>query len=205
VIKPEHLTLGEVITALSAHDPDKRLKVGFRRPHSWRGDYSELAFEAAENVTVRDMLDEAVTAVGTTFQGWKGGDYVMTENTFVWLVREEGTSDGETVGALLLNLMLANVVEDESGMLPDQDKAPRDAMRDALRASDDGTRGRDLSWDFLLRAAAKRVETIDQCGDEMRHELAQLADALGVRWGDKRCTWKNLINEVRVLKAAPRG
>lgn len=112
MIKPEHLTLGEVITALSAHDPDKRLKVGFRHPHSWRGDYSQLAFEADENVTVRDMLDEATTAVGTTFQGWKGGDYRMDADTFVWLVREEGTSDGETVGMLLLNLLLANTVEE---------------------------------------------------------------------------------------------
>jgi len=113
VIKPEHLTLGEVITALSAHDPATRLKVGFRHPHSWRGDYSELAFEVAENVTVGEMLEAAQFALGTSFQGWKGGNYPMDENSFVWLVREEGTSDGETVGMLLLSLMLANVAEAE--------------------------------------------------------------------------------------------
>lgn len=112
MIRTEHLTLGEVITALSAHDPDKRVKVGFRHPHSWRGDYSELAFEIAENITVREMLDEAQWAVGRTFQGWKGGDYPMREGTFVWLVNEQGTSDGETIGSLLLNLMLANAVEE---------------------------------------------------------------------------------------------
>lgn len=110
MINPEHLTLGEVITALSAHDPDKRIKVGFRNPHSWRGDYSQLAFEAAENITVREMLDAAQFALGTSFQGWKVGNYVMDADTFAWLVREEGTSDGETVGMLLLNLLLANTV-----------------------------------------------------------------------------------------------
>lgn len=114
MIRPDHLTLGEVITALSAHDPAKRLKVGFRNPHSWRGDYSLLAFEAAENVTVGEMLEAARFALGTSFQGWKGGDYVMDADTFVWLVREEGTSDGETVGILLLNLMLANATEEAS-------------------------------------------------------------------------------------------
>lgn len=84
---------------------------------------------------------------------------------------------------------------------PEQDKARRDAMRDVLSASDDGTGGRDLSWDFLLFAAAKRMEAIEQCRSEMRHELAALGEALGIRWGDRRCTWKNLIAEVRDLKA----
>jgi hypothetical protein len=53
------------------------------------------------------MLESARFALGTSFQGWKGGNYTMDADTFVWLVNEEGTSDGETIGTLLLNLMLA--------------------------------------------------------------------------------------------------
>lgn len=167
MIKPDHLTLGEVITALSAHDPDKRLKVGFRHPHSWRGDYSELAFEAAENVTVRDMLDEAKTAVGTTFQGWKGGDYTMDADTFVWLVREEGTSDGETVGMLLLNLMLANTAEPTPVLhVAEMDTPMREGY--AYRATGVGVR-EDLIQEVLnswatLSPAGDPTQTLRSCG-----------------------------------------
>lgn len=69
-------------------------------------------------------------------------------------------------------------------------------------ASDDGTGGRDLNWDFLLWAASKRIETIEECRSEARQDLASLGEAMGVRWGDRRCTWKNLLNEVRELRAA---
>ncbi len=84
---------------------------------------------------------------------------------------------------------------------PEQDKARRDAMRDVLSASDDGTRGRGLDWDFLLMVAAKRVEMIEECRSEYRRDLADLGEALGIRWGDPRCTRKNLLNEVRELRA----
>ena len=109
-MKPEHLSLGGLIAALESHDPDTRLAVGFTNPHSYRGYYEQLAFGIAENVTVGEMLTDARSALGETFQGWKGGDYEMDEDTPVWLVSERGTSDGETVGAVLLDLMLANTM-----------------------------------------------------------------------------------------------
>jgi hypothetical protein len=104
---PAHLFLGELIARLREEpDQSRRVKLGFRHPHSYRGDYMELAFELAEDVTVGEMLAAAESALGSTYQGWKGGDYVMDERTFVWLVSAEG-DDGETLGAVLLTLMLA--------------------------------------------------------------------------------------------------
>lgn len=100
--------LGELIDALKAvvdQNPDAVVPDGFCNPHSYRGYYEQLAFEPAQNVRVRDMLLDAEHALGSTFQGWKGGDYTMDEHTDCWLAHR-GDSDGEMLGPLLLRLML---------------------------------------------------------------------------------------------------
>lgn len=102
---PRHLTLGEVIDRLKGEDPERRVPLGFARPHSYRGYYHDLAFEIERDVTVGEMLAAAYGALGSTYEGWKGGDYTMDSHTDVWLVREEGDV-GESMGAVLLDLML---------------------------------------------------------------------------------------------------
>lgn len=102
---PQHLYLSALIGRLEAEDPAKRVPVGFHKPHSYRGYYVDLAFEVARNVTVAEMLTAARSALGATFQGWKGGDYTMRDYTSCWLVAERGDC-GETLGALLLDLLL---------------------------------------------------------------------------------------------------
>lgn len=104
--EPRHLTLDILIDRLSQEDPNKTLKIGFTNPHSYRGYYEDLAFCVAENVTVGQMLADARSAVGTIYQGWKGGDYRMEEYSQVWLVSERG-DNGESLGALLLEYMLS--------------------------------------------------------------------------------------------------
>lgn len=108
--RPEHLDLELLIAVLEAEDPEKVLKVGFHRPHSYRGDYMDLAFEIAADITVGAMLADARSALGTTYEGWKGGDYTMDDSTPVWLVQGRGDC-GESIGAVLLHLLLANVTE----------------------------------------------------------------------------------------------
>lgn len=101
------MMLGELIAVLEAEDPDKVLPDGFTNPHSWRGDYGQLAFEPVQNVTVGAMLADARRALGGTFEGYKGGFSTMTEYTDCWLC-EYGTSNGaETIGPRLLGYMLA--------------------------------------------------------------------------------------------------
>lgn len=102
-------SLGELIERLEAEvfaTPEKVLRHGFKRPHSYRGDYSELAFEPAENVRVADMLRDARAALGTTYQGYKGGDYTMNSWTPIHLAQHGCT--GETLGTVLLNYMLSD-------------------------------------------------------------------------------------------------
>lgn len=54
-------------------------------PDSYRGYYCDLSFDS-QDVTVgalafRDMLKESL---GKTFQGYKGGDYIMDKHTPLW-------------------------------------------------------------------------------------------------------------------------
>lgn len=106
---PGQLDLGELITTLEAADPDKVVPFGFDNPHSYRGYYHDLAFEIATDVTVAAMLADARSALHATYEGWKGGDYTMDEDSDVWLVWERGDC-GETLGRVLLHLMLAPAV-----------------------------------------------------------------------------------------------
>ena len=54
---------------------------------------------------VADMLACAKSALGKTFQGWKGGDYKMHEYTTCWLA-ERGESNGDGIGPVLLGYLL---------------------------------------------------------------------------------------------------
>lgn len=107
MVRPEGLCLEDVIARLKLEDPAKVVPVGFAHPHSYRGYYDELAFEIRRNVTVGEVLSAAESALGATFQGWKGGDYTMFGHATCWLVLEEGYSGGETIGAVFLELLLA--------------------------------------------------------------------------------------------------
>lgn len=102
---PDPMTLSELIGALEAADPATVVPDGFRFPHSYRGYYAELAFEPARNVTVAQMFGAASDALGATFEGWKGGDFTMTEDTPCWLAFEGAC--GEELTAERLRAMLA--------------------------------------------------------------------------------------------------
>ncbi|MFG2276712.1 hypothetical protein ACGFNY_44010 [Streptomyces chartreusis] len=104
------MNLGDIITRLEAANPQQVVKHGFHNPHSYRGDYYDLAFEPATDITVADMLEAARSAVGATYQGWKGGDFKMNEYDWCWL-SEEGTASGETISPLLLEFMLTPPAE----------------------------------------------------------------------------------------------
>ncbi|MFD9249595.1 hypothetical protein [Streptomyces bottropensis] len=99
------VNLEELITALEATDPNRIVACGFSNPHSYRGDYMDLAFEPATDISVGEMLDAARSALGATFQGWKGGEFTMGGHTWCWL-SQEGDASGETISALLVELLL---------------------------------------------------------------------------------------------------
>lgn len=108
-ISATQYSLGELIAALSAVDGARTVKLGFGNPHSYRGYYEQLAFEPVADTTVADMLAAAQEALDTTYQGWKGGDFTMSESTDVWLAYE-GESYAETIDRISLALMLGEEI-----------------------------------------------------------------------------------------------
>ena len=64
-------------------------------PHSYRGYYSDLAFEFYEGTRpAANLLAECRECMGQAFTGYKGGEYVMGTNTPIW-VSEYGNSSGD--------------------------------------------------------------------------------------------------------------
>lgn len=98
------MQLGLLIKFLEKCDPNIVVPMGFSNPHSYRGYYQDLAFEPTENVTVKGMLESAKSALGTTYTGYKGGEYLMDENCEVWLAQYGMT--GEGLGEILLKYMV---------------------------------------------------------------------------------------------------
>ena len=86
------LTLGEMILQLENMDPEIVIK-GLGKLHSYRGYYSDLAFDTdtAEDKPVSLLLKECKLAMGSTYEGWKGGEYTMSKVTPLF-VAEEGRS-----------------------------------------------------------------------------------------------------------------
>ena len=101
------MTLRELINFLEKRDATKVVRHGFNKPHSYRGYYDELAFEPARDVTIGKMLACAKAALGTTYEGYKGGEYVMEEYTDVWLA--EWGCTGEMLGETLLKYMVGEM------------------------------------------------------------------------------------------------
>jgi hypothetical protein len=81
-----HLTLGGLISALGPVAPDARLSQSLGGAHSYRGYYSDLAFRPSGEITTAGaLLNEARAALGQTFEGYKGGDFVMGPDTPLWV------------------------------------------------------------------------------------------------------------------------
>lgn len=83
-------TLGELISMLSSRPAEGTVQFDFSglNPgsfHSWRMDYSQLCLDTRGQWPVKtgSLLAQAQEAIGQTFQGWKGGDYTMSEETSI--------------------------------------------------------------------------------------------------------------------------
>lgn len=79
------MTLGALVDRLAGLPPETMID-GLAKPHSYRGYYSDLAFQSREGkMSVTEALALCKSAMGEVFQGWKGGDYQMGRNTPVWI------------------------------------------------------------------------------------------------------------------------
>lgn len=88
---------GRVGTVSHGFNPDSA--------HSYRGFYRELAFSPAHNVDIEKMYQALLDAVGQTYTGWKGGEYVMHEYVEVYIACM-GSSDATLIGRTLMDYWL---------------------------------------------------------------------------------------------------
>ena len=85
-----HVTLGALIEAIKGMPEDTPVVFddsdkGPTGPRSYRGFYSDLAFEDESGaVTVGMLLHDCTGALGKTFEGYKGGDFTMHKDTPLW-------------------------------------------------------------------------------------------------------------------------
>lgn len=87
------LTLGKLIKSLESSNQRATVEctngISPGAPHSYRGYYSDLAFELNDptvvNLKVKDFLAVCRKVLDTTLEGYKGGDFVMDADTPLWL------------------------------------------------------------------------------------------------------------------------
>lgn len=104
------INLGELIKLLERREPDQQVVFDFccLQPttiDSYRGYYEQLAIGHTPEMsygkkTVADLLEQLREAVGKTYEGYKGGQYKMTEQTPLWVTNSGNTSGTAVVGLL---------------------------------------------------------------------------------------------------------
>lgn len=84
-----HLTPAKALEALESAVGDTKVffdatDTGPTGPHSYRGYYSDLAFESGAPPTVAEFKTTVNGTIGETYEGYKGGDFVMAGDTPLW-------------------------------------------------------------------------------------------------------------------------
>lgn len=86
--KESQSTLGNLIDEV-VKLPDETTFLEILNPHSYRGYYIDLAFESGEGeISKQEVLDLLTSCINKVFEGYKGGDFLMTLETPVWLANE---------------------------------------------------------------------------------------------------------------------
>lgn len=107
------LTLSGLIDQLQALPP-KQPVVGLGRARSYRGYYCDLSFEPTEATqTAGNLLATARGCMGKSFEGYKGGDYMMGETTPLWLSPWGDASGLRLVGLNTNGDIVAPILEQE--------------------------------------------------------------------------------------------
>jgi hypothetical protein len=119
----QQLSLGEFIKELESVDfkmehndeiKDVEFDFGTALPtqlDSWRGSYDEIALgyklsgydnndEHFANTKADKLLEHLKSAIGKEYEGYKGGDFTMDENTPVWVANYGHSGNTGVVGVL---------------------------------------------------------------------------------------------------------
>lgn len=97
-----HITLGELAVLLKNCQENSHVSFNFPEQYpehflSYRGYYDQIAlghgpFNYPEPVTRDLLIARTLAAIGMTFSGYKGGEYIMTADTPVWVANASNPS-----------------------------------------------------------------------------------------------------------------
>lgn len=97
-----HITLGELAVLLKNCQENSHVSFNFPGQHptwfrSYRGYYDQIAlghgsFDYDMPVTRDILIERTLSSIGMTFSGYKGGEYIMTANTPVWVANASNPS-----------------------------------------------------------------------------------------------------------------
>ena len=106
------MTLGKFIEELERLPKEKKI-INITYPHSYRGYYSDLAFELDEGEnTVKEVLTMVKCCLGETYTGYKGGDFYMDEHTPLW-ISEYGSTGVKIVKVINNDIVSLGTEEDD--------------------------------------------------------------------------------------------
>jgi hypothetical protein len=104
---PQRLSLGELIEAIEKHKPEDSVRFDFGacapdELMSYRGYYHDLAVGfshgAQRGPTVAEFVKQLKSAIGDTFTGYKGGEFVMNEHSRIWVANRGDSTDTAIFG-----------------------------------------------------------------------------------------------------------
>jgi hypothetical protein len=109
------ISLGKLIKLLELEKQDNHVQFDFggfepTSLASYRGYYEQLAlgFQEAtwddKSPTVKSVLQELKNAIGKTYEGYKGGDYKMSEDTHLWVANYGEANSTAIVGLAIVGL-----------------------------------------------------------------------------------------------------
>lgn len=95
--KEYHICLGDFLDILRMADPEELIPLA--NPHSYRGYYSDLALEPVDDEPIKiwQLINQLSDVIDTELTGWKGGEFLMSADTPIW-VAPEGTTGAALVG-----------------------------------------------------------------------------------------------------------
>lgn len=122
----EQLSLGDLINELEKLLPnvedDCTINLDFPNSYpnsvtSWRGSYNELSIEYSNiydnKTTLKEFIKTLKNAIGETFTGWKGGSYIMTKDTPLWVANSGNSGNtGNTAVIGVLPIVGCNGIYD---------------------------------------------------------------------------------------------
>lgn len=98
------LTLGQILKELKSHEPGAEVYFDFEhaRPvniDSYRGYYEDLSLGfdfSSQPMKCEELVKLLRGCIGRSFEGYKGGEYTMDEETTVW-VANHGNTGGTAI------------------------------------------------------------------------------------------------------------